>query len=331
VKDVEGFVASRRPRWQRLEALLDRAERATARELGHDAVEEMVGLYGLACSDLNQARSLTANPELLRRLNQLTGRAYRFIHGAAGARPVRGLVKRFLLEEVPATFRRERRHVLSAAAAMALGALLGGLVVVVDRSQAELLVPAAFFTESPRERVEQIEGGEERIDTLEKALTFGASLYTHNIRVAFLAFSLGALTLVGGHLILFTNGVILGAIAALYHQDGVATFFYAWVGPHGALELPAIVFAGAAGLKLGGGLLLPGDLTVPASLRAVMPAAVRMLVAAMIVLVAAGLIEGSFSQLSAQAVPFAVKIGVAGVLFLGLVAYLFVERRRRAA
>ncbi|HET8646110.1 MAG TPA: stage II sporulation protein M, partial [Vicinamibacteria bacterium] len=176
------------------------------------------------------------------------------------------------------------------------------------------------------ERVEKIEKGEERIDTLEKALSFGASLYTHNIQVSFAAFALGALTIAGGLLLLFYNGVILGAVAGMYFLDGVTTFFFAWVGPHGSLEIPAIVFGGAAGLRAGRALLAPGVRTQGAALREAFPSVWRMMLATALVLVLAGLIEGSFSQFSARTFPYALKIGVAAVLLLALLSWLFLRR-----
>jgi uncharacterized membrane protein SpoIIM required for sporulation len=183
-----------------------------------------------------------------------------------------------------------------------------------------------FFTESPRERVEKIERDEERIATVEEALFFGASLYTHNIQVSFLAFSLGALTLVLGLWILFYNGIILGAIGTLYVLDDVTVFFFAWVGPHGALELPAIVFGGAAGLLVGRAFLMPGNLSRGASLRRVLPSVWRMMIGAMLTLILAGIIEGGFSQFSAKTVPYALKISIAALLFVGLMTYLFLRR-----
>ena len=115
-------------------------------------------------------------------------------------------------------------------------------------------------------------------------------------------------------------------VTAAYVLDGVSLFFFAWVGPHGALELPAIVFGGAAGLCLGRALLLPGPLSVGASLRRAFPSVWRMLLATALVLVFAGFVEGSFSQMSAKTVPYPLKIGVAVVLFGGLVFWLFGRR-----
>jgi uncharacterized membrane protein SpoIIM required for sporulation len=320
--NIESFIAERTPVWRQLDALLVRIETG---EPSRQELHELVELYRRTATDLNRARSHTANPELLGYLNQLTGRAYRYIYRAAHDTPVLPALARLITREIPSAFRRERIAVAIAAAAFVLGTLFGALAVVADSGNGPRLVPREFFTRSPRERVEHIENGDERIDSVDKALYFGASLYTHNIKVACLTFSLGALTVVGGIWILFYNGVILGAIAAMYLLDGVSVFFFAWVGPHGALELPSIVFAGAAGLLTGRALLMPGDLTRPASVRRVLPSVWRMIIGAALTLILAGIIEGSFSQFSAKTIPYSLKIAVAVALFAGLMTYLFLR------
>jgi uncharacterized membrane protein SpoIIM required for sporulation len=321
--NIERFIADRRPVWQQLDDLLVRAE---STEVTRDELQQLVALYRRTCSDLNRARSYTANPDVLGYLNQLTGRAYRFIYQAAHDVPVHRAFATLITKEIPAAFRRERMAIAVAAASMILGTLFGALAVIVDPANGPRLIPGMFFTESPRERVAKIETGKERIDNLDKALMFGASLYTHNIRVAFLAFSLGALTIAGGVLLLFYNGVILGAVATMYILDGVPLFFFAWVGPHGSLELPAIVFAGAAGLVAGRALLMPGSLSRAASMRRVLPSVWRIIIGTALTLVLAGLIEGSFSQFSSRAFPYEVKIAVAALLFVSLMTYLFLRR-----
>jgi uncharacterized membrane protein SpoIIM required for sporulation len=323
---VERFVHERSDRWRRLEELLDDADRTSESELGPERIRELVRLYRQAATDLNEARSWTADPELLGRLNALCGRGYRFVYSARREGSLRGQVRRFFAADLPAAFRREARWVAAAAAALLLGTLLGAGAVLLRPTAAADLIPGQFFTESPRQRVAQIEREDERVARVEQAADFGAFLYTHNIQVSFLAFSLSALTLVLGFCYLFWSGLFLGAIAATYYLDGVSVFFLAWVGPHGALELPSIVFAGAAGLVLGRALLLPGDLSRGAAVRAVFPTVWRMMLGVMLLLVAAGLVEGSFSQFSAKTVPYPLKIGVAAVLFISLLGYLFYQR-----
>jgi len=324
--DIEQFLAARRPVWNRFAQLLATAENSSAWEFGPERLRELVLLYRQTCSDLNQVRSMTANPEILDRLNQLTGQAYRYIYRGARKTSARGTLRRFLSTLAPRAFQEEWRSVALSAAALLVGYLFGFVAVLADRSNATDLVPAQFFHESPRQRVAAIELNPERIAKVEEALLFGSFLYVNNIKVSILAFALGALTLVGGLLVVFFNGIFLGAIAALYLLDGVQTFFFAWVGPHGALELPAIVFGAAAGVCLGRAVWLPGVLTTSESVRRIFPAVWRIMVTTTLLLIVAGLIEGSFSQLSAKTLPYAFKIGVAVVLFAAMVAWLYVPR-----
>jgi hypothetical protein len=55
---------------------------------------------------------------------------------------------------------------------------------------------------------------------------------------------------IGTLILLFYNGVILGAIGTDYVLDGQGSFLAAWILPHGSIELPAIFIAGQAGLVL---------------------------------------------------------------------------------
>lgn len=330
--DVERFLREREPRWRRLESILDRVEIVPASAMGPDELQDLVVLYRQASSDLNRARSLTANPDVLARLNRLTGRAYRVVHGAGGRRvDAAGTAMRFFASEAPRTLRQKARHVLAAAASVLCGALLGLLAVLADPRDASILVPRQVFDPDVSQRVERIESGPERIQTAGDALAFGASLYAHNIRVGFLAFALGALTVVLAHVLLFSNGVMLGAVAGQYLVADAQVFFVAWVGPHGALEIPAIVVSAAAGTTLGAALLAPGTLSRRAAILAAAPAACRLLGTAAALFVIAGLIEGSLSQMSAKTIPFAIKIAFAALAFLGLLAWSLAAGRRESA
>ncbi|MBI4616561.1 MAG: stage II sporulation protein M [Planctomycetes bacterium] len=325
--DIDRFVEERSGDWKRTEELLDQAAHSSVRRLGRERTLEILARYRRAATDLNRMRGFTANAELLGRLNQIVGRGYRFLYRGAGEGRSARAVWRFFVSDVPATFRREARHVLATALVFGLGALFGFAAVLDDPANARALVPPEFFEESPRERVRSIEREEERVGDVDTAASFGAFLYTHNIQVSILAFSFVASTLLLGYFVLFLNGWILGAVLAQYLLDGVGVFFFAWVGPHGALEIPAILFAAAAGHRVGTALYFPGDRSRADALRDAFPSAWRMMVLSALVLVAAGLIEGSFSQFSVKTVPYGAKIGVAAALFAGLLLYLFVQRR----
>src|SRR5688572_29653027 len=127
--NIERFLLDRRPVWESLDALLVRADEV---ELSRGEMQELVELYRRTCSDLNRARSYTANPENLGHLNQLTGRAYRFIYRAAHETPVWSSFVRLVKHEIPAAFRRERLYVAIATAAFLAGTLFGSLAVLIE-------------------------------------------------------------------------------------------------------------------------------------------------------------------------------------------------------
>jgi uncharacterized membrane protein SpoIIM required for sporulation len=330
VSVLERLLREGAPRWTRLETLLGEVESLPPRAFGRERLLEIVGLYRETSADLARVRTLTSDPDILQRLNQLASRGYRLLHADAARVPGPAL-REWIVRGIPDAFAQSRRQVAAAALAMLLGALIGAGVVAADASQARALIPGELFTERPSERVARIESSPERVDSAAKALGFGAFLYTHNIKVAFLAFALGATTLVLGYLILFQNGIILGAVAASYHLEGVQAFFWGWVGPHGALEIPSIVLAGAAGLVLGQALLLPGERVRLVRLREASGPAWRLLTATCGLLVVAGLIEGSFSQMTARVVPFEIKIAVACMLLAALAGWLLSGFARRRA
>jgi uncharacterized membrane protein SpoIIM required for sporulation len=327
--EIERFIAARSARWGQLDQVLRAMQEKTLKHHGRDELGDLMRLYRLASSDLNQARSFTSNPELLERLNQLVGRAYRVIYQAAPTPLRRHSILQFFLQDAPQACRRQARWVALAAGAFSLGTLLGLVLVLLRPANGEMLIPRQFFTESPADRVAHIEEDHERIDSVSTAAAFGSSLYTHNIQVSFLAFALGAATLIGGLALMFYNGLILGALAGLYLIDGVGTFFIAWVGPHGSLELPSIILAGAAGMCLGRAILVPGEIGRSQAMRLIMPDVVRMLFTACAVLVAAGLIEGSISQFSTKTISYGWKITLAAVLLSALLGWLFLTRSRR--
>src|SRR5207249_4037029 len=74
--------------------------------------------------------------------------------------------------------------------------------------------------------------------------------------------------------------------------------FWGFVLPHGVLEIPAILIAGAAGLVIGYAIIAPGRLYRADALRLAMRRAIPLVLGVMILLVMAGLIEGFFSPIA---------------------------------
>ena len=133
---------------------------------------------------------------------------------------------------------------------------------------------------------------------------------------------------VGTASVLFYHGGPLGALAMQYHEAGQDLFFWAWILPHGIPELSSIFIAGGAGLIIARGLLVPGRGSRRDALVYEARRAARLVVGAMPILVLAGLIEGTISQIHEPVIPYWVKLVFALLVGVGLYAWLLLAGRR---
>ena len=316
----------RREAWQRLYGLLDRVEESGVSSLSPAEVHELYRLYREVATDLNYAQTMTGNPAVLEFLESLVGRGYASVATSERVRPLRAWWQ-ILRRRFPATLRRRRLAFAISALALLMGGLFGWLATAFDPDLTRVFLPAEHLMQTPAERVAELEameaGGATRVDSVGDNAAFTSFLFTHNIRVSVLALALGLTFGVGTAIVLFYNGAILGSIAFDYFDDGVFEFFIAWVGPHGSIELPCIVFAGAAGLVIGQAQWSIAGGPMLARIARVRADVVALIVGAATLLVLAGVIEGGFSQVNEPTISYPFKIGVAAMCFVCLLGYVF--------
>jgi uncharacterized membrane protein SpoIIM required for sporulation len=154
------------------------------------------------------------------------------------------------------------------------------------------------------------------------AAYFSGYLMTHNIRVSLFALFLGITAGIGTGLVLFFNGLLLGAVAAQYAAYGAGTFAAGWLLPHGSFEIPSILIAGQAGFLIAEYLLRGGREPRWVRLRAALPDILTLAGGMSCMLVWAGVVEGFFSQHHAPEIPASLKIGFGLTELAALAAYL---------
>lgn len=316
--DASGLVQAQGASWRALEALLKRVEQQGLPALTLDETRELARLYRRASGDLLFARARGAPAEVTTYLNDLVGRAYAVTSPNARLR-LRD-VWRFYAQTFPATVRRELWMIVAAAALMLGGAAFGWLGMALDPDAAPYLVPEQHLTLDPDRRVAEEAAGD--VASVGTQAEFSTFLFTHNIQVSFLAFALGLTAGLGTGVVLFLNGVMLGSLAQVYAARGHAAWFWAWILPHGIPELTAIFLAGAAGLILGRALLAPRGLPRRVALRKESKIALHLVVGTLPILVVAGLIEGTISQIHPPQLPVSLKIGFALAVGAALYAWL---------
>lgn len=323
--DVDRFVRERTPEWNELERLLTQVETGGMPALGLAGARRLGQLYRSASSDLVRARTELADASLVDYLNALVARAYAWVHAPAPHRGRR--VWDFFAREFPRTVRREWRVITAAALLMAVGAAFGAGTGLQDPGSGAVTVPEAF-QHVPEQRVAQDEqtGGTADAHT---SAAFSAWLFTHNLQVGFVVFALGLTFGLGTVALLLYNGVPLGALAAQYHLAGEGLFFWAWILPHGIPELTVVCIAGGAGLVLARGLWVPGRRRRGDALMAESRTAVRLVLGAMPMLLLAGLIEATLSQMHEPRVPYFLKLAFAGIVGAAVYGFLVFGGRGR--
>jgi len=329
ILDLERFQMQARPRWSSLDSLLATLEGRPDRRLTQVEAEQLQELYAQAAADLNRVTHGALAPELRQYLERLVARAYAELHYNPPARAEFWQPRRWLriFTLFPETFRRQSHYFALAVLITMLGCALGGLAVRYDPASVDVLLPADYLRD-PGQRVQEEEQGKHQdLHSTQNEAAFSAQLIRHNIQVAMLAAALGVTFGVGTALLLFENGVLLGAVAVRYAHQGFGLFMTAWLLPHGVFEIPSILIAGQAGFYLARVLLRwREDRDVRQSMREWL-----VLIAGMaMMLVWAGMMEAFFSQYHAPVLPYGFKIAVGGAELALLTAYLLLIGRRKA-
>jgi uncharacterized membrane protein SpoIIM required for sporulation len=327
ILDIERFLAAERPLWDELESRLRRMEDDAAFRPGIADLRRLHYLYERASAGLARLATFASQPEIRSHLESLVSRAYGEIHEtrltAARLAPWRYLTVTF-----PQAFRRRRAAFAAAVACVLAGALFGGLALLLDDRARDTLLPYDHLRLDPATRVAREEG---RIEDELKGSRggFAAFLSTHNTRVAIFCLALGVTWGVGTAILLFSNGVLLGAVAVDYVRAGQSAFLVGWLLPHGAVEIPAFVMAGQAGLLLAGALIGWGDREpLRPRLRRAGPDLMALTAGIAVLLLWAGLVESFLSQYHEPVVDYPVKIAFGVAELIGLALFLWRAGRR---
>ncbi|HEY7214612.1 MAG TPA: stage II sporulation protein M [Thermoanaerobaculia bacterium] len=290
------FRREREKTWRELEALLARVEKNGLGDLSAGELNRLPVLYRGAVSSLSVATAISLDRNLLDYLTALVGRAYICVYGAK--RRVGEAAGEFFRRHFPWVVRRYFAFVAASFLLVALGILTGYRMTLADPERYYSFVGGDMAqgrtpSSSPKELRDILyqNGGEAPLSV------FASFLFTHNAKIGMLCFALGFAAGVPVVYLLFSTGLMLGAMAALYQSKGLGAEFWAWVLPHGVTEIGALCLCGAAGMVLGAAIVFPGRHTRLRNLALRGREVAYLAVGAVAMFLVAGLIEGFFRQL----------------------------------
>jgi uncharacterized membrane protein SpoIIM required for sporulation len=325
--DLPRFIQAERHYWTQLEACVARLEDDAVKTLSLTELQRLHYLYERAAADLARINTFASEPDLRRYLENLVSRAYAEIHETRG-RGQRLALSVWFTQTFPRTLRAHSRALWLSCAVTLAGTLFGLMATLLDPQSRFATMPFGHDQMRPRERVAMEEQGQQDRIAGGKA-SFSSFLMANNTKVSIFTMALGITYGVGTLVMLFYNGIGLGAIGIDYILDGQGLFLAGWLLPHGSVEIPAILIAGQAGLVLAGALIGRGQRnTVSQRLRDAGRDMLALIGGVAVLLVWAGIVEGFFSQYHEPVVPYWLKIAF-GATQLALLI-LFLARAGRA-
>ena len=321
IVDLQRFIGAGRPHWAELERMLDRLEAEPDLKMPLAQLELFHHLYERTAADLAKITTLSSEPETRRYLENLVARAYGEIHETR-EKQRRFFPVQWFFQTLPQTFRRHVRAFYLSLAITLAGCAFGGLAIAFDPDAKPVLMPFSHLLQDPARRVaEEEHATHDRLAG--RKTTFSAELMTHNTKISILTLAMGMTWGVGTIILLFYNGVILGAVAMDYIHAGETKFLLGWLMPHGVIEIPAILIAGQAGLILALALIGRGSrASLNTRLREISGDIVTLIFGVGILLVWAGFIEAFLSQYHEPVIPYDAKIVFGAVELLLLCLFL---------
>lgn len=312
--------------WQALSAQLEALERGKP---GPGQAETFPAAYRRLCQQLALAESRGYSSQLIEQLHLLALRGHQQFYRHRS--PLLGRLLGFVIGGFASSVRAQWRYVL-AASLLFYGSLIGMGVLVYAFPD----LVYSLLTPDQVTQMEQMYDPEAR--RLGRFAERGASddwlmfgyYVMNNIGIAFQTFASGLLFGLSTLFFLLFNGLTIGAVAGHLTGIGYHQPFWSFVIGHGAFELTAITFAGAAGLQLGAALLAPGCRTRAQALRLAAKHGIQLVCGATAFLLIAAFVEAYWSSMTLTTPTIKYIVGAALWLLVGAY-FMFAGRGRYAA
>jgi len=300
------FIKVNNEKWKEYEGLLSKKQEIQPDKLGE--------LYIKVTDDLAYARSHFPDSDVLHYLNQLAANLHHSIYKTK--KEDTGRLIRFWAREVPAVMSTAFRPLLYSFIIFTLSATIGALSAANDDTFVRLVLGDEYVNMT----IANIDKGDpmavyKQMDRT--SMFLGITL--NNIWVSFLVFAFGVLTSVGSGVLLFRNGLMLGAFQYFFYDQGLfmTSFLTIWI--HGTLEISAIIIAGAAGITMGNGILFPKSYPRVISFQRSARKGLKMVIGTIPIFVIAAFLEGFVTRLTH--LPVYAKVMIIGLSALFIFYY----------
>lgn len=311
------FIEENKEKWEAFEKSFKQAE---------NDPETLSKLYNSINEDLGYAQTFYNKRTVRVYLNQLTQQVFSGVH--KHRKEGKKSILNYFLKTLPVEVYKARKTIFFAFAAFLVYCLIG-IVTTYVNPEFPRVVMGDSYVDMTLENIAR--GNPLAVYQGQETGSMFVTITTNNLKVAFLTFFAGYLFTIGTHLLLFSNGVMLGAFQYFFKTKGllITSFLGIWI--HGAFEISAIVLAGGAGITAGNGWLFPKSYSRYQSMRISTIRGMRIMISLVPFIIMAGFLE-SFVTRNYQILPewskwLVISFSFFLILFYYIVFPFFVAKR----
>lgn len=279
------FIKINNKKWKEFQEILEGRKKTSP--------DILASLFIQVTDDLSFSRTHYPESQTTAYLNSLALKTHLAIY--KNKKEKKGRFKKFWLYELPLLFKGVHKQLLYAFLLFSLSFILGAVSAAYDDTFVRLILGEQYVNMT----LENIEKGDPlAVYKSEGSGSMFLAITTNNIKVSFFAFIYGILLSFGTAYIIFSNGIMVGAFQYFFYQKGflITSLLTIWI--HGALEIPAIIIAGAAGFVMGNSILFPGTYSRMESFRSGAKKGLKIVIGLIPIFIAAGFLESFVTRQS---------------------------------
>lgn len=273
--------------------------------------DKLAELFIELTDDLAYARTFFPNSKTTRYLNNITGLVHQKIYKNKKERS--NYLFHFWHNDLPLILYDNRKEILISFCIFLIALFIGIISAANDHTFNRLILGDSYVNMT----LENIEKGDplavyKQANEVEMFL----GITFNNIWVSFQTFILGVFFSIGTVFSLFNNGVMLGSFQYFFFEQGllIDSLLVIWI--HGALEISAIIIAGAAGLVMGNSFLFPKTYSRLISFRKGAKSGMKITVGLIPVFITAGFLEGFVTRHTDMPVWLSLSIIISSLLLV---------------
>jgi len=310
------FVKLNKSRWEEFEKVVNKQQVATP--------DRLAELFIQVTDDLSFAQTQYPESRTTRYLNALAGKVRFEIYKNKRENKRRFIT--FWTEEVPDVMYASRKVLIYAFAIFAVTVAIGAVSSWYDDTFVRLILGDSYVNMT----LENIKKGNPTgVYEDERPFLMFVMIAWNNIFVSFRVFVFGLFASIGTGLFLAYNGIMVGAFMTFFAMQEQFSQAFPVIMLHGTIELTSIVIAGAAGFRLGNGLLFPGTYARKTSFRMAALDGLKIVMGLVPFFILAAFIESFITRYAFM--PWVLKVSIIGAsAFLMIYYFIFYPIRRHA-